>query len=85
MKAEFIQTCITSTPLLRYYANKDPKQKCGIKIKKALCETGEYLYGDLISMKILNNYYVQTYRFKYKKELYAAVVHSGTDFLFKIN
>ncbi len=85
MKAEFIQTCVFDNDLTRFYDTKSPNQKCGIKICKAIVNLGFSCYGTPLTLKNLrNNYYIKTYQFNYNKEKYAVVVHSATDFFFKI-
>lgn len=86
MTAEYIQDCSLDSPLLRHYAKREYEwQNAGPKIKRAIAdlEMGGWFP---FTMKNLNNkrdFTVQ--RFRYNRELYAAVTNSAINYLFKIN
>ena len=76
---EFIQTCITSTPLLKHYENVKTRS-AGVKTKKAIIKTGLFSKWDLFT-----DYAVKVVLFRYMKQTYACVVHSATEHIFLLN
>ena len=73
---EFIQTCLTNTPLLEHYENARTR-KAGIKTKRAIIKSGYFTKFDLFI-----DYHVTVELMRYLKQTYAIVTHSQINHIF---
>ena len=78
-QAEFVQTCTTSTPLLKHYENVKTRN-AGVKTKKAIINDGRFTKWDLFI-----DYSVKVVIFRYMKKTYACVIHSAIDYIYLLH
>lgn len=85
MEAEFIQSCLSESDLLRHYANREYDwQKAGDKIKRAIAKAGFIGYYPFTFKNLKNKNCFTVQRMRYENELYAVVTNSAINYIFKI-
>ena len=85
MQAIFIQDCSSSSPLLRFYAEREGCWKsAGKEIKKAIAESGFESWFPFTVKNLNHRPDFTVERMAYENELYAIVTNSAINYIFLI-